>query len=201
MVDARTGLRIAGRTQQSAMSAALGLSYLWKSCYESVMKVIKMRDFFWFALLLTAIAGVSAAQISKPAGASVSAQNGASQNLAPQYSGMYSFLKEGEFVQVTVEDDGRVTGFISRYGDGKENFLDQFFKSGKIDGKKLTFSTKIVGGVSFDFAGSVERGDGKTPAEEGYYVLRGVLTENDTDANTKVTSKSQDVEFRMFPGK
>jgi hypothetical protein len=34
-----------------------------------------------------------------------------------QYSGMYSFLKEGEFVQVTVEDAGRVTGFVSRFGD------------------------------------------------------------------------------------
>ncbi len=30
------------------------------------------------------------------------------------YSGMYSFLQDGEFVQLTVEDAGRVTGFISR---------------------------------------------------------------------------------------
>ncbi|MGA8540989.1 MAG: hypothetical protein WB566_15920, partial [Terriglobales bacterium] len=32
------------------------------------------------------------------------------------YSGMYSFLREGEFVQLTVEDQGNVTGFVSRYG-------------------------------------------------------------------------------------
>ena len=36
---------------------------------------------------------------------------------ADDYSGMYSFLQDGEFVQLTVEDAGRVTGFISRYGD------------------------------------------------------------------------------------
>lgn len=30
------------------------------------------------------------------------------------YSGMYSFLQDGEFVQLTIEDAGRVTGFISR---------------------------------------------------------------------------------------
>src|ERR1700741_2807608 len=28
------------------------------------------------------------------------------------YSGMYSFLREGEFVQITIEDRGNVTGFI-----------------------------------------------------------------------------------------
>src|SRR5690349_16137163 len=37
------------------------------------------------------------------------------------YSGMYTFLKEGEFVQVTVEDQGHVTGFVSRFGDGESD--------------------------------------------------------------------------------
>jgi hypothetical protein len=166
---------------------------------------MKTRDFVWLILLGLAIVGVSAAQDSKPAGAAAQpTQDAAAQDKVRQYSGTYSFLKEGEFVQLTVEDDGRVTGFISRYGDtesDKDTFLDQFFKSGKIDGNKLMFSTKIVHGVSFDFSGSVERGDGKTPADDGYYVLKGTLTEYETDANKKVTSKSQDVSFRMFPGK
>src|SRR5437870_5503673 len=46
---------------------------------------------------------------------------------APDYSGMYTFLREGEFVQVTVEEAGRVTGFVSRYGDlrsHKVTFID-----------------------------------------------------------------------------
>ena len=32
-------------------------------------------------------------------------------------SGMYSFLREGEFVQINVEEGNTVTGFVSRYGD------------------------------------------------------------------------------------
>jgi hypothetical protein len=172
---------------------------------KSVRKIIEMRGFVWFVVLGLAFACVSAAQDTKSAGSTApAAKSESAQSEARQYSGIYSFLKEGEFVQLTVEDDGQVTGFISRYGDTeseKETFLDQFFKSGKIDGNKLTFSTKVVHSVSFDFAGSVERGDGKTAADEGYYILKGTLTESETDANKKVNSKSQDVVFRMFPGK
>lgn len=121
---------------------------------------------------------------------------------APAYSGMYTFLKEGEFVQVTVEDAGRVTGFISRFGDGESDkgaFLDQFFKTGKLEGSKLVFTTEIVHGVAFDFKGSIERGDGKNPGDEAYFVLKGTLTQNDTDVNKKVTSHSQEVVLKMFP--
>jgi hypothetical protein len=120
----------------------------------------------------------------------------------PSYSGMYTFLKEGEFVQLTVEDDGSITGFISRFGNGESDkgaFLDQFFKSGKLEDNKLSFTTEIVHGVSFDFKGTIERGEGKNPGDEGYYVLRGTLTENASDANKKVTSHSREVLFKMFP--
>jgi hypothetical protein len=115
---------------------------------------------------------------------------------------MYTFLKEGEFVQVTVEDTGHVTGFVSRFGDGESDegaFLDQFFKSAQLDGNKLSFTTEIVHGVSFDFKGTVERGEGKNPGDEAYFVLRGLLTENTSDANKKVTLHSRDVLFKMFP--
>jgi hypothetical protein len=118
------------------------------------------------------------------------------------YSGMYTFLKEGEFVQLTVEDNGSITGFVSRYGDGesdKSAFLDQFFKTGKLDGNKLAFTTEIVHGVSFDFKGTIERGEGKNPGNEAYFVLQGTLTENSSDANKKVTSHAQEVAFKMFP--
>lgn len=121
---------------------------------------------------------------------------------APSYSGMYSFLKDGEFLQVTVEDGGTVTGYVSRYGDGESDkgaFLDQFFKNGKIEGNKFSFSTEIVHGVSFDFRGSFERGQGKVPADEAYYVLKGTLTENVSDANKKVNSQSREVVFKLFP--
>jgi hypothetical protein len=119
-----------------------------------------------------------------------------------QYSGMYNFLKEGEFVQVTVEDEGRVTGFVSRYGDldsDKGAFLDQFFKTGKLDGTALTFTTTVVHGLSYEFKGNVERGDGKKPGDEAYYVLKGTLTEHMTDANQKTSSRSREVLFKAFP--
>jgi hypothetical protein len=118
------------------------------------------------------------------------------------YSGMYTFLEEGEFVQLTVEDEGRVTGFISRFGNGESDkgvFLDQFFKSGKLDGNNLSFSTQLVHGYSFDFKGLVERGEGKNPGDDSYFVLKGILTENLTDENKKMTSKPRNVVFKMFP--
>jgi len=121
---------------------------------------------------------------------------------AQSYSGMYSFLKDGEFLQLTVEDGSSVAGFISRYGDGdsdKGAFLDQFLKTGKLDGNKLTFTTEVVHGVTFDFQGSLERGEGKSPGDEAYFVLKGTLTENVSDANKRVTSRSRPVVFKMFP--
>jgi hypothetical protein len=122
---------------------------------------------------------------------------------APEdYSGMYSFLKDGEFVQITVEDQGRVTGFISRYGELDSDrgvFLDQFFKQGKLDGNKLSFSTQTVHGTWYEFKGTVERGDGKKPGDEAYYVLKGTLTQYTSDANQKTSSKSREVAFKFFP--
>lgn len=121
---------------------------------------------------------------------------------AESYSGMYTFLQEGEFVQVTVEDAGRVTGFVSRYGDRDSDrgaFLDQFFKQGKLDGHKLTFTTETVHGVWFEFTGIVDRGEGKTPADEAYHVIKGTLTDSRSDADKKVSSKTRDVIFKSFP--
>ncbi len=120
-----------------------------------------------------------------------------------QYSGMYSFLREGEFIQITVENqEGRVTGVVSRYGDsegGSGDFLEHFFKSGKIEGNQLAFSTETVQGVSFDFRGTVERGEGKSRVDEGYYVLKGTLVENITDAEKKTSSNSHAVVLKAFP--
>jgi hypothetical protein len=135
-----------------------------------------------------------------------SGQNPAPSPPAPKpandYSGMYSFLQDGEFVQLTVEGKGNVTGFISRYGDSDSDrgeFLDLFFKSGKLEGKDLTFTTQTVHGVWYEFKGTVERGPGKNPGDEAYYLLKGTLTQTNTDADKKTTSKSRDVSFKSFP--
>ena len=128
-------------------------------------------------------------------------QNGAPQP-ADDYSGMYGFLKEGEFVQITIEEKTVVSGFISRYGDSpsdKGTFLDQFFKSGKIDGKNITFVTENVHATWFTFDGVLDRGPAGKPSDEGYYVLRGMLTRFSTDAEKKTTSQQRQVEFKSFP--
>lgn len=124
------------------------------------------------------------------------------QAAAEDYSGMYSFLKEGEFIQITIEDQGAVSGFISRYGDSssdKGTFIDQFLKTGKMDGKKLTFTTETVHGTWFDFSGTFDRGPGKAPDQESYFVLRGTLTRNETGADKKTASQTRSVEFKSFP--
>lgn len=121
----------------------------------------------------------------------------------PDYSGMYSFLKEGEFIQITLEDKGKVSGFISRYGDAdsdKGTFLDQFIKSGNSNGKQVSFTTESVHGVTFTFEGSFDRGSGKSPQDEAYFVLRGTLTRNAGASDGKnSTSQVRQVEFRSFP--
>jgi len=121
---------------------------------------------------------------------------------AEDISGMYSFLREGEFVQVTVEEGNTVSGFVSRYGDSdsdKGTFLDQFFTKASLKDRHLTFTTKAIHGVSFEFDGNVERGPGKTPHEEGYRVIRGTLTQITEDSSKKTTSRSRQVEFKSFP--
>ena len=157
-------------------------------------KICLVYLFACLAIVPTDIFG----QDAKPANNTVATPTATEKS----YSGMYTFLKEGEFVQVSVEDAGHVTGFISRYGDGESDngvFLDQFFKTGKLDGDKLTFTTQLVHGVTYEFKGTVERGEGKNPGDEAYYVLKGTLTKNVTDAEKKITSHSQDVLFKMFP--
>jgi hypothetical protein len=115
---------------------------------------------------------------------------------------MYSFVREGEFLQITVEEKAVVSGFISRFGDSESDkgaFLDQFFKSGKIEGNRVSFITEIVHGVSYKFEGAFDRGPGKKPENEGYYVLRGTLTRFSESADHKTTAQDRKVEFSSFP--
>ena len=155
-------------------------------------------------ILLVAIAAASSSQDSKiPTPKPAQPTTGQESKVAREYSGMYTFLKDGEFVQISVEDEGRVTGFVSRYGEGdsdKGAFLDQFFRSGKLDGDKLTFSTETVHGMWFEFKGAVERGEGKNPSDEAYYVLKGTLTDNTSDAEKRVTTHAREVVMKQFPG-
>ena len=143
------------------------------------------------SLLLISLTVVAAAQNSSP-----------TPPPTPSYSGTYTFLREGEFVQITLEDGGRASGFISRYGDldsDKGAFLDHFFKDGKLTGTQLTIKTETVHGIWFDFTGSFGRGEGKNPGDEAYYLLKGTLVQHVTDENQKITTRNRDVVLKSFP--
>jgi len=158
---------------------------------------MRIRKRGFYSLLIASFALLIWAQ------ASAQAKGGpAKETPGPDYSGMYSFLKEGEFVQVNVEEKGRVTGFVSRYGETESDrgvFLDHFFKEGKLEGNRIAFSTETVHGMSYEFRGAVERGEGKNPGDEAYYVLKGTLTENTMDDAKKVSSRSMEVALKIFP--
>ncbi len=169
--------------------------------YTNRFRALQVACFIVFALML---AGAQA----KPNEQNKEGQNKDGQTGAPRpaspgadYSGMYSFLQEGEFVQITVEDQGHVIGFVSRYADagGDGGFLDHFFNSGKLDRNQLAFTTETVHGVSFEFRGTFERGEGKSRGDEAYYVLKGTLVENTTDEAKKTSSRSRQVEMKSFP--
>jgi len=154
--------------------------------YSRCMKLVSAASLF-IALILSSLPNAIAQS---------------AESNAPDFSGMYSFQKDGEFMQIKLEDKGAVSGFISRYGDSendKGTFLDQFIKSGTSNGKQLSFTTETVHGVSYTFDGAFERGPGKKPEEDGYYVLRGTLTRNVAAPDGKMTTQSSQVEFRSFP--
>jgi hypothetical protein len=157
---------------------------------------------FLLAFLVGLAGGAMSAQTSSTGGQAGNAESAASSTSAVDYSGMYTFLRDGEFVQITVEDQGKLSGFISRYGDLESDrgaFLDQFIKQGSINGQNLKFATDTVHGVWFEFQGSAGRGAGKTVNDEGYYVLKGTLTQHSSDSNHKDEAKSREVVFKSFP--
>ncbi|HVZ61586.1 MAG TPA: hypothetical protein VG892_12450 [Terriglobales bacterium] len=132
-----------------------------------------------------------------------SAQSPAAEDppAGPDYSGTYSFLSEGEFLQVNI-DGAAVTGVVSRYGSRESDrgvFLDHLFQKASVQDKKLKFTTREVHGVRYEFSGAFKRGNAKAQETEGYYLLAGELREITTGADGKESSRSRQVEFMSLP--
>lgn len=124
----------------------------------------------------------------------------ASASAAEDISGTYSFLKEGEFVQINLEQSG-VSGYISREGElesDRGEFLDQFFSKAAVSGHDVSFTTRPVHGVWFEFKGRFERGPVNSKAKDAYYIIHGTLTQFSIDSDKKITSRSRVVEFRWL---
>lgn len=154
-----------------------------------------------FCLVLFSSIWAAASLTQKARTPAPSAGPASSPAPAEDISGMYSFLKEGEFVQINLDRNGVVSGYISRQGDldsDRGEFLDQFFSQASIHGHDVAFTTKPIHGVWFEFKGRFDRGAAKTKKEDGYYVVRGALKEFTTGADKNTTSRSREVEFKLL---
>jgi len=119
---------------------------------------------------------------------------------APDYSGRYSFLQDGEDVQLN-QEAGRIDGYIERFGESdsdRETMLQHTFAKATLAGDNLSFSTKPVHAVWYEFKGRIERGAAKTRAEDGYYQLVGTLTEHRQKDGKETTAKSRQVTLKLF---
>ena len=124
-----------------------------------------------------------------------------SNNTAMDISGTYSFLREGEFLDLTI-DDGQLSGFISRFGDtesDKGEFIDHFFDKATLQGDHLSFKTKTVHAIWYEFDGTVATAAGKQKGEDGYRTLSGKLTLHKADATGKEQFSERTVQFKSFP--
>ena len=161
--------------------------------------MINFKKIAFCLLLFSSIWGSARLpQKSRPPAPAAGAGSGPAP--AEDISGMYSFLKEGEFLQINL-DQNSVSGYISRQGDldsDRGAFLDQFFSEASIHGHDVAFTTKAVHGVWFEFKGRFDRGAAKTKKEDGYYVVRGALKEFTTGADKNTTSRSRQVEFKLL---
>jgi hypothetical protein len=119
---------------------------------------------------------------------------------AEDISGMYSFLKDGEFLQINLEK-AAVTGYISRMGDSDSDngvFLDQFFSRADVQGHEVSFTTRPLHSIWYEFKGKFDRGPGKTKSDDGYYILRGTLKEFTSNGEKSAATRSREVEFKLL---
>src|SRR6266700_910105 len=159
------------------------------------------KNVVFMVMVTIAVVGLAHGVSSVPAQVKADHHDSAS-TLAPaeDISGMYSFLNDGEFVQISL-DKSTASGYISRMGDlesDRGTFLDQFFSQASVQGHEVAFTTQQIHGVWFEFKGRFDRGPAKTKTNDGYYVLRGTHKEFTTDANKKTTSRSREVEFKLL---
>lgn len=148
---------------------------------------------------LLCLAGVAMAQ----AGSSAPAKPAATAPAATvgDFSGTYTFLRDGEDLQINVQD-GKLDGFISRFEESDPDkilLLQHLFKKASLTADEVSFTTETIHGVWFEFKGKVRRGQGKTPSDEGYYVLEGTITRYETSVEKKTSAKSREAQFRSHP--
>jgi hypothetical protein len=107
--------------------------------------------------------------------------------LSDDVSGEYLLGEPGEVIEIILERQGHLTGYISVFGNHDSDRgtpLTFLFHHTSVSGEQIRFETVTVHGVWYGFAGSIRRGEAKTRAEEGFYRLSGTLEEHDTAGGT-----------------
>ncbi len=140
------------------------------------------------------------AQGAKPSPDATAKATVADNSPAEDFSGMYSFLKEGEFIQITMDKDG-ASGYISRQGDQDSDrgvFLDQWFSKISVKNYDVSFTTKPLHSVWFEFKGVFSRGATQSKSKDGYYLLKGTLTEHTSGPDGKNSSRSMQLESKLL---
>lgn len=102
-------------------------------------------------------------------------------------SGEYGFGQPGEVIQIILEPQGRLTGYISKFGDHDSDRgtpLTLIFRHTSVSGEQIQFETGTIHGVWFAFRGSILRGVPKDRSEGGLFRLVGTLEEHDVAAGT-----------------
>lgn len=141
-------------------------------------------------VLVTTVWAVPAQQTSEPklqsrssdtavaaGNADVDASGQHASTLPLDVSGAYHSKTIGKSIEIDIVR-GKLSGYVSQLGDAETDSntpLTFFFDRTSVDGDHFTFQTRVVHGVWYSFSGSISRGDGLTRADEGYYVLHGVL--------------------------
>jgi len=161
---------------------------------------MRVRGWLLLTVMVASLVSLAAAaqQTARP---SPTPNRAHANDAADDPSGMYTFLRDGEFVQLTVEE-GKISGYVSRFGDSnsdKGQFIDQFFDKASLDGDRLSFTTKTVHGTWYEFTGVITKTPGKQPSQEGYRVIKGTLVEHITDADKVDKPRQREVEFKSFP--
>ena len=106
-------------------------------------------------------------------------------NLPPDAAGAYALSPNpAEEIEMILNGDGnyvRLQGYLTRMGDGASDRgapLTYFFARTTVSLTQLTFITRQVHGVWWSFTGTINRGNGQSPSQKGYYFLNGTLTEH-----------------------
>ncbi|MGH9615110.1 MAG: hypothetical protein ACRD28_00105 [Acidobacteriaceae bacterium] len=126
-------------------------------------------------------------------------------NLPRDVWGAYEFEHGGDSIELDL-DRNKLSGYITRLGDAETDNntpLTFFFDQSSIDGSEIAFQTRVVHGVWYSFRGTIVRGNAKVRADEGYYVLRGVLElhhpESGRDKSANETIERRQVRFKSVP--